>query len=119
MADFPVLNTKAVAQYPSERHVTFRTVVNRFVDGSEHRYPQIGSPHLRWVVNLNLLTDDEAQRLMQFYLLQQGQQGTFSFQDPWTGTEYPHCSFENENVSAELRGEAQSRLQFVIRSNAR
>jgi hypothetical protein len=114
---FPVLQSGAVVQYSSERAVVFRTEISRFVDGSEQRFPQFPSPVLRWTVRLELLTGPEMQALLDFHARHRGRASTFSFTDPWTGTEYPACSFESDELEIENAFESQHRTQFIIRTN--
>ncbi|MGC2819953.1 MAG: hypothetical protein WA198_09735 [Candidatus Sulfotelmatobacter sp.] len=52
MATFPTLKTGAMAQYGSSRARRFSTQVLRFVDGSEQRFPDFGTPLLQWVIRL-------------------------------------------------------------------
>jgi hypothetical protein len=114
---FPALQTGATIQYSSDRAVVFRTEVAQFVDGSEQRFPQFPSPILRWTIRLDLLTDGEAQMLLDFHARHRGRGATFSFIDPWTGKVHPSCSFEHDALHVEFAEESQSRMQLVIRSN--
>jgi hypothetical protein len=113
---FPTLRTGAVVQYPSSRELRFRTEVSRFVDGSEQRFRQFASGHVRWIVRLDLLTDAELQAVADFHLTHRGRAAVFSFTDPWTGTEYPTCCFESDDLEAEAVSESQNKTEFVIRS---
>ena len=53
MAQFPLLKTSAVTQYPSSRATEFATGVLRFVDGSEQRYRQMRQPVRKWLLRLS------------------------------------------------------------------
>jgi Conserved hypothetical protein 2217 (DUF2460) len=114
---FPNLATGAVIQYSSERAVVFRTEVARFIDGTEQRFAQFAAPVVRWAVRLDLLTDAEVQTLLDFHATHRGRGIAFSFTDPWTGIEYPSCSFESDQLEIETASESQSKTQFILRSN--
>ena|SRR5258708_28734638 len=117
MADFPRLKTGAIAQYPAEADVSWKTHVVRFLDGSEQRHQQIQNPVSRWIVRVELLDDQEARTLADFYREQSGMLGTFSFEDPNTNVVYPSCSFEVDHFSVieedEFRNSGMLRIRTV------
>lgn len=115
MAAFPILRTGAIAQYPVTKALTFATRVYRFLDGTEQRYREYAAPVRRWVVRLNLLTDVEVAALDTFYLAQQGGAGTFEFTDPWDGTVYPNCFFDNDTLAFQALDEGRAQANVVIR----
>ncbi len=117
MSTFPLLKTGAVAQYPATRTTGYATQAFRFLDGSEQKFPLRGSAATRWVVKLDLLDDTEVARVCAFFQSQQGRFGTFSFVDPWDASTHPNCSFESDELALSLDGEAQGRLQLVIKEN--
>ena len=117
MATFPALKTGAVAQYPSDRTRRFSTSLNRFLDGSEQRFPQFGVPLKRWVIRLELLDESELERLEEFFRAQGGRAGTFSFTDPWDGTAHANCSFESEAMTAEYRGPGDGAAALTVKEN--
>lgn len=117
MAGFPLLTTGAVAQYPSSRNVSYSTNVLRFVDGREQRFRELGRPVRSWIVKLHQLSAEEMGLLESFFRSQQGQFGSFSFVDPWDGTEYPDCSFDQEGLSAIASDERRYQGQIMIRNN--
>jgi hypothetical protein len=117
MNTFPALNTGAVLQYPAQRSTTFSTQVLRFVDGTEQRFPAYGTALRRWVIRLDQLTKDEMNRIAGFYSVQDGAAGTFSFTDPWDGTVYSSCSFEDDDMTVTLSGENQLKTTLTIRAN--
>src|SRR5262249_53533703 len=90
MAAFPNLKTGAVAQYPAERTRRFSNGVHRFMDGSKQRWPLYGSALRRWAIRLSLLDEAELTTLEDFFSANR----SFSFTDPWDGTVYPNCSFD-------------------------
>ncbi len=57
------------------------------------------------------------QRVQEFYNAKQGRYGSFSFVDPWDGTEYANCSFSSDALELEYREEAKGTLSLVIRNN--
>src|SRR5215831_10501272 len=117
MADFPVLKTGAVAQYPSDRAVRVAAQVFRFLDGSEQRFLAFGTPVHQWKIQLDLLDEAELNALEGFFASQEGRAGSFTFTDPWDGTVYQNCSFENDAFVAELHEAGRGRAQIVIREN--
>ena len=117
MAAFPVLNTGAVAQYPSTRIVEAPVRVLRFVDGSEQRFRSTRAAARRWVVRLSCLSDAELALIESFFTQQQGEAGAFTFTDPWDGTAYGNCSFESNELQAWLAGEDRGAVAVVIREN--
>jgi Uncharacterized conserved protein len=112
---FPTLKTGAILQYPSRRDVDFRTEVLRFVDGSEQRVSTQRKPLRRWLVRLELLSEEEVLMLQEFFNAVQGSRGSFSFRDPWDGTEYPNCSLENDELTFEFDDESRARTELTIK----
>ena len=117
MAAFPFLSTGAVAQFPSTRIVEAPVRVLRFVDGREQRFRSTKGAARRWVVRLSCLSDAELARIETFFAQQQGRTGSFSFTDPWDGTVYPDCSFDNDELQAWLAGEDRGAATVSIREN--
>jgi hypothetical protein len=117
MATFPKLKTGAVLQYPAERSMEYSTEVLEFADGTEQRYRDGGSALHRWVIRLELLNEQEMSALASFCNQQQGRFGSFPFQDPWDGAEYPNCSLEDDVFTEEWLGEARGRTVLVVREN--
>src|SRR5215469_15473775 len=102
MSDFPLLNTGAVMQYPARKAIQFSTQAVRFVDGTEQRFPGYATLLRRWAIQLGQLTEDEMSRLADFFSVQAGSAGNFSFTDPWDGTVYPNCHFEDDEMTIRL-----------------
>ncbi len=117
MSEFPKLKTGAVMQYPAQRSRTYLTRVLCFVDGSEQRYRESGRALHRWVVRLDQLDEAELSGLQEFFSMQQGRFGSFSFVDPWDGAAYSSCSLENDVHAWEVQDEARSRTMLIIREN--
>jgi hypothetical protein len=117
MSTFPILSTGAVLQYPANKTYGFSTQVLRFVDGSEQRfcdYPQLLH---RWIVSLDLLNETEMNALREFFRIQEGASGQFSFTDPWDGIQYLSCSLETDQMREKLLDEGRGSTTLVIREN--
>lgn len=117
MASFPLLSTGAVTQYPSARRLTFSTCVTKFVDGSEQRFRELKEPVRSWVVRLHHLSDAEISSLESFFDAMQGQFASFTFVDPWDGTEYADCSFDQEVFSLDAVADDRNQGHLTIRNN--
>ena len=117
MNSFPALKTGAVAQYPVKKTELFSTQVVRFVDGSEQRFGDYGTPLRKWTIRLSLLDESEMHLLQEFFRAQMGAAGTFAFTDPWTGTAYPNCSLENGELDEEFDAEMRGQTQLIVREN--
>lgn len=114
MAEFPKLKTGATAQYPSKREFRFSTEVRRFVDGSEQRYRDFRGHRKRWVIRLSQLDETERTALNEFYRGEQGQLGTFDFEDPWSGVVVIGCRFERDSYTSRADGEFDSGGEIVV-----
>jgi phage-related protein len=117
MASFPTLKTGAVAQYPSSRIVESRVRVLRFVDGSEQRFRNTRGPLRRWVIRLSEVDEAELAAIEAFFEARQGRAGSFDFTDPWDGTVYPDCSFDEDEMETVLMGEDRASAVITIRNN--
>ena len=117
MSAFPLLGTGAVTQYPTERVTAFSTAIVTFLDGSEQRFRERYGPARKWVVRLDLLSDEEMSRLEEFFLDRQGQAGSFEFVDPWTASVYADCSFDQAAAERAARGFSRLSTVLVIREN--
>jgi hypothetical protein len=118
MTSFPTLSTGAVLQYPASKTYGFSTQVVRFIDGSEQRFRDYPQYLQRWVVTLDLLTESELNSLREFFRVQDGAAGQFSFTDPWDGSVYPTCSLETDQMTEILVGDGRGKTALVIRENA-
>jgi hypothetical protein len=117
MAAFPQLRTGAVAQYPSQKEIAFRTTVTRFIDGTEQRFRAAKGPTPRWLIRMSQVSAQEIAILEDFVESVQGQFGSFSFVDPWDGTEYPDCSLEADEFAANGVSEWRWATSLIIRNN--
>jgi hypothetical protein len=117
MASFPQLETGAVAQYPSVRHIAFRTTVARFIDGTEQRFRSMKGPVQRWDIRLSHVSAEEMAAIEEFFESAQGRFGNFVFVDPWDGTEYPNCSLEMDELLTNSASEWRFSTRLIIRNN--
>ena len=117
MADFPILKTGAVAQDGLTIAVGFGTRVLRFAGGGEQRFRERRGPRRRWVIRLEMLTDEEASALGVFLDSRQGRHGSFSFFDPWSSVVYPDCSLEQDSQEIEMREHARTAATIWIKQN--
>jgi hypothetical protein len=91
MAQFPILRTGAVMQYPASFVTGQGAQVIRFMDGTDQRYLTQAKALRQWEIRLDLLTDDELYQLELFFQAQGGDYSTFTFPDPFSGTDVPNC----------------------------
>jgi uncharacterized protein (TIGR02217 family) len=117
MAAFPELQSGAVAQYPLEQRLEYKTRVLSFVDGSEQRFRQRRAAQRRWAVRLTLLSEGETGALLAFFAERKGSYGSFSFRDPWDGRVYENCSFDQDVFEAVFESEGRSTCVLTIREN--
>ena len=117
MATFPALKTGAVAQYGSSRTRQFSTRVFRFLDGSEQRFQQYAAPLRRWTIRLSLLDEAELAELESFFQTHGGQAESFAFPDPWDGTVYANCSFDNQQLATQYSGLARGMASLTVKEN--
>jgi hypothetical protein len=64
---------------------------------------------------MDMMTQQELIQLEDFWRTHAGTE-TFSFLDPWDGTEYPSCRFEREWFEAIHDGPGRWRANVVIRN---
>lgn len=93
MADFPILSTGAVMQYPASVVVGRQAHVIQFVDGTDQRFAARAIRLRSWQIKLNLLNEAEAAALEAFFELMFGAYTPFPFPDPISGTSVPNCLF--------------------------
>lgn len=117
MADFPLLKSGAIAQYPVQARRSHSTRVLEFVDGGEQRFRNYAEPLRRWVIRLELLTETELKELENFFRTQAGRQQQFSFLDPLTNATVENCSFDSDSIDLTLTGFDQGRTTITIREN--
>jgi len=116
MASFPSLRTGAVAQYPLERTIRFRTETVKFLDGSQQRYPLQARALRRWAVRLDLLDECELAVLDNFVEQQAG--AVFSFPDPVSGDRVARCIVAGESFDCSVKSEMTGQASLVIQEIA-
>lgn len=104
MANFPTLNTGAVAQYPFPLNTGQGAQVIRFLDGTDQRYLTQARMLRSWRIELDLLNEDEIRQLEQFFVEQGGDYSVFTFPDPYTGAAVPNCRFGSGGLLSEYIG---------------
>ncbi len=104
-------------QYPAQKQLQYLTGVTRFLDGSEQRFRDFSDSFRYWVVNLQLLTEQELRQVQAFFDNQQGKFGVFTFVDPWDQTTYTNCSFAADLLEADYIDESRAHFTLVIRTN--
>jgi hypothetical protein len=112
MANFPVLKTGAVAQYPLDRGVRYSTQTVRFMDGSQQNFRLIGVGLRRWTLKLDLLDEQELGAVIAF-VEQQGS-ATFAFTDPVTGDNVATCMISGQQFDATMTRELDGQTTVVI-----
>lgn len=117
MANFPVLKSGAVAQYPMTRALEYSTRILRFLDGTEQRFREHKRAIRRWVIRLELLDEGEMAAIEDFFLSEQGRLGSFSFTDPRDGTVYPDCSLESDAVELDFREQMRGATALTVKEN--
>jgi hypothetical protein len=115
--DFPRLKTNAVMQYPAARDVAYSNSILRFIDGSQQSYRETAGAMRRWHVRLDLLDHWEISVLQLFFEVNEGRYGSFTFVDPWDGTEYPDCSLDQDNFDFTLQDEMRAITMLVVKQN--
>lgn len=91
MANFPLLSTGVIAQYPTPITSGQSAEVIRFLDGSDQRFLNQGRMFRQWQIRLDLLNENEIQQLEAFFLAQLGDYSSFTFPDPLSGASVPNC----------------------------
>ena len=117
MANFPILKTGAIAQYPLTTQVQFATNVVSFMDGSEQRYPAVPGQLRQWTIRLDLLDETELNTTLEFFRAQNGGAGVFSFTDPTDGTVYPSCRFGADSIQTSMDANGRCAAAIVVQQN--
>lgn len=93
MAGFPTITSNAVTQYPAAVQYSQGVQVLEFLDGSDQRYLLQPKMFRAWRINLTQLNEDEVRQIETFFATQQGSYSSFTFPDPFTGTNVENCRF--------------------------
>jgi hypothetical protein len=112
MANFPVLKSGAMAQYPLAKTVRYKTHEVRFLDGSRQRYSMQGRGLRQWTVALDSLDDQELSAVAEFAEEQRG--AAFAFVDPVTGESIGACRIAGEGFDVFQREEMAGQARLVI-----
>jgi hypothetical protein len=113
MPEFPRLNSDVTAQYPLRRIMRRRVRTLTFLDGSEQRYA-VERNGRRWVVELALLTEEEAARIDEFARQYFDTLEPFAFLDPVDGRQFPMCVLEGGEHWLRAEGEDRQATRLVI-----
>lgn len=117
MAQFPTLKTNSAAQYPAKRTVRYQNEIHRFVDGTEQRYRDCGSPLHSWDFPFNQLDEAEVAAFQNFAVAEEGRFGSFTFADPWDGTTYQSCSLASDDLNTTSRAELNGSTRLTVTEN--
>lgn len=114
MADFPILSTGAVTQYPTGVTSAQTVQVIRFLDGSDQRYLMQKGILRQWQIRLDLLNETEIQQIEAFFTDMQGDYLPFDFPDPFSGTMVPACRLAAPGIVSEYLGVDNSATSFWV-----
>ena len=118
MTIFPILNSGAVAQYPTSIEFGQSVQVMRFLDGSDQRFLNQGRQYRRWQIRLDLLNDSEMNQLESFFLGQSGEYSLFAFPDPFSRQTVPNCRLGAAGMANDFAGvDNGSSTLWVIETN--
>lgn len=118
MANFPVLTSGAVTQYPALIASGQGAQVIRFLDASDQRYLTQPKAFRQWQIRLDLLNEDEIHALESFFVAQSGDYSPFDFPDPFSGTTVPNCRLAAPGLVSEYVGvDVCSASFWVIETN--
>ena len=117
MAGFPVLKTRAVAQYPMTRTTAFQNQTLTFADGTQQRYRDSAAARMRWEIRLSELDPGEMAAVEEFFLANQGSFGSFSFTDPVDGTAYSDCSLLADGIDVSSADEMREAAKVMVVEN--
>src|SRR2546425_7620820 len=82
MPFFPQLSSGAISQWPIQKRMVTRTIVNEAADGSRWKYADASAGAVRWALKFPAITDDEKNALTRFFQQAEGRLGSFGFLDP-------------------------------------
>ena len=82
MITFPQLSSGAISQFPLVTKTRFRTLVNRAMDGSEIHASDLDFESRSWELDLNQLTEQEWQSIVDLHQQVEGRLQEFRFLEP-------------------------------------
>jgi len=112
MANFPILKTGAIAQYPLARGVHYSTQSVRFMDGSRQQFRLQGNGLRRWTVAFSQLDETELGAVIAF--VEQQASAAFTFSDPVTGDTVANCAISGEQFTAGMTREMNGQTTLMI-----
>jgi hypothetical protein len=105
MTTFPLLSSGAFAQYPVSQLISYETEAIEFVDGQSQRCLVRGKRLRKWLLRLELISQEELATLEDFFRTHQGTYRPFTFLDPFTGETVFPCRFGADlSTSTEVSG---------------
>jgi phage-related protein len=116
MANFPILKSGQVAQYPLRRSYKQNVDTVSFLDGGEQR-AAITRQLREWTIQYEPIDEAELSTIEAFVEQQQGSYGTFVFTDPVDGSVYNNCSLNLDVLDETLTGLGRIRTKLVVREN--
>jgi phage-related protein len=118
MANFPVLNSGAIAQYPMSVAYRQSVEVIRFLDGTDQRFLAQGQMFRSWSIDLMLLSEDELEQIRSFFESQAGDYSCFVFPDPISGAGVANCRIGSPELELQWEGfNATAGNLWVVETN--
>jgi hypothetical protein len=79
---YPQSQNGSVCQFPFEKRLSYRTILNTFEDGSRIALEDPNASAIRWILNYSGLTDSEKGSFQAFFESMSGRLNNFTFLDP-------------------------------------
>lgn len=114
MADFPILSTGAITQYPLTYMSGQNAQVIRFLDGTDQRYLTQGRSLRQWQIRLDLLNETEIQQIEEFFIDVKGDYSRFNFPDPVSGSYVANCQLAAPGLVTEYLGVDDGATTFWV-----
>lgn len=118
MAQFPLLSSGAVLQYPAPLIVGRQAHIIQFVDGSDQRFAARGLRLRSWQIKLHLLNEAETAALEAFFVEVGGEYTAFAFPDPISGASVPNCVLGASTFTTEYLAVDISSTSFWVLETA-
>ena len=124
-ATFPPLDSGAVTQRPWSKRRVYDTNHNDLEVGVRHALAFRGGglsnfptgPARAWDVQYPSISATEAERLVKFFLSQNGRSGVFDFTDPDTSVTYNGCRFASDDLEVQYVGFNNCATAVTIEKN--
>ena len=114
MSTFPKLKSGAFAQYPTRQSRIAPTWIGSFLDGTEQRFRLFGEVKRTWILDLELLSEEEICRVQEIWREVAGPIGTFSFECPFDSTVFPECGFGGSELKSTWDFDARAKTRILI-----